>query len=109
MTRTTIMLTEERIRQYVARHHRLPPTLTDLPELAEDRDSSTLDGWGRPIGYAIEGEVVTLVSLGRDGLPGGDGEDCDVQTTFTVSEPPSEEPEQEDPAARHPGASPAPD
>ena len=39
-----------------------------------------LDPWGRPYGYRTEGEYaeVEIFSYGRDGNPGGEGEDADV-------------------------------
>ena len=39
-----------------------------------------VDPWGRPYEYAHPGEhgVFDIVSFGRDGMPGGDGEDADI-------------------------------
>jgi type II secretion system protein G len=39
-----------------------------------------LDPWGRPYLYRVQGEgaAFDLVSLGRDGRPGGRGEDADI-------------------------------
>jgi general secretion pathway protein G len=46
------------------------------------RKAIPLDPWGRPYVYKSPGEVnvesYDLVSLGRDGQPGGTGEDADV-------------------------------
>jgi general secretion pathway protein G len=46
------------------------------------RKEIPLDPWGRPYIYRAPGEVnpegYDLVSLGRDGRPGGEGEDADV-------------------------------
>ncbi len=46
------------------------------------RKAIPLDPWGRPYAYKSPGEVNTesydLMSLGRDGQPGGTGEDADV-------------------------------
>lgn len=86
LTRTTLNLTEQRIYQYAAEYHRLPKALSDLPNLEKNRDSGFVDGWGRPIRYTKEGQKVTLLSLGRDSVPGGSGEDADIELTFTVSE-----------------------
>jgi hypothetical protein len=46
-------------------------------------DNEVLDGWGRLIEYRkdVKG-LVTLVSLGRDGIPGGTGEDTDLVHPF---------------------------
>lgn len=55
-----------------ARNWRGPYLRKDIP----------LDPWGRPYAYKSPGEVNTesfdLLSLGRDGQPGGTGEDADV-------------------------------
>jgi len=58
--------------------------LSDLPKL-ENRDNSIFDGWGREIGYKVEGTKVTLSSLGADGKPGGSGENKDIFYIFDVS------------------------
>jgi len=46
------------------------------------RKAIPLDPWGRPYSYKSPGEVnaegYDLLSLGRDGQPGGSGEDADV-------------------------------
>ena len=46
------------------------------------RKAVPLDPWGRPYAYKSPGEVnneaYDLLSLGRDGQPGGTGEDADV-------------------------------
>jgi general secretion pathway protein G len=46
------------------------------------RKGTPLDPWGRPYAYKSPGEVnresYDLFSLGRDGQPGGTGEDADV-------------------------------
>lgn len=36
------------------------------------------DPWGRPYGYEIAGTGFRVTSLGRDGKPGGAGEDADL-------------------------------
>lgn len=86
MTRTRIRLMEHRVREYAAKYHRLPASLTDLPELEENRDSSTSDGWGRPIEYVVKDRTATLLSLGEDGQLGGTGEASDIQIIFTVGD-----------------------
>lgn len=90
MTRNRISMTEYRIHEYAATHHRLPSSLSDLPPLEKNRDSSVADGWGRPIQYTAKDMTVTLLSLGKDGQPGGTGEDADIQVTFTVRDAASE-------------------
>lgn len=84
LTRTSLILTERRIRTYADEHHRLPGSLSDLPSPERDRDNSLLDGWGRPIRYTCQGHTATLLSLGRDGRAGGLGQDADIETRFAV-------------------------
>ena len=84
MTRTTLSVTEYRIREYVTDYERLPGHLSDLPPLEGSRDSRLTDAWDRPIRYTRDGSTVTLLSLGKDGRPGGSGADADVQLTFRV-------------------------
>jgi type II secretory pathway pseudopilin PulG len=84
LTRGRMMTTEQRIREYVAVHHCFPTGLSDLPPLEKNRDGDLADGWGRPIQYTIEGQTVTLLSLGKDGRPGGTGQDADIQVSFTI-------------------------
>ena len=90
MTRSLIDVTEQRIRDYAGTYHRLPAVLSDLPKLQANRNSELTDGWGRLLRYTVTGQTVTLLSLGEDGRPGGDGEDADIEVTFSVVEPPSQ-------------------
>ena len=54
------------------------------------RKAIPLDPWGRPYAYKSPGEVnaesYDLLSLGRDGQPGGTGEDADV-TSWDARKP----------------------
>jgi len=89
LTRTRMAVIRQRIYEYYAKSGKLPATLADLPEGPPQRDSSLQDGWGRPIQYAVEDKAVTLLSLGKDGRPGGTDDDSDIETEFVVPEPPS--------------------
>jgi len=71
----------------IRNQERCPDTLERL--IVPDEDGSTLldcdeppvDPWGRPYGYepAAPGTgVFRVFSLGADGLPGGEGEDQDI-------------------------------
>jgi hypothetical protein len=41
------------------------------------------DGWGRELHWVSDGKTrVTVRSLGRDGKPGGTGEDADLEILF---------------------------
>lgn len=43
-------------------------------------ESGLMDPWGRPYAYAYDAEAdrVRVISYGRDGTPGGEGEDGDL-------------------------------
>jgi general secretion pathway protein G len=43
-------------------------------------ESGLIDPWGRPYAYAYDAEAdrVRVISYGRDGVPGGEGEDGDL-------------------------------
>ncbi len=43
------------------------------------KDGIAIDGWGRPLLYDTDGTSWTLLSYGRDGLPGGTGMDADAR------------------------------
>jgi general secretion pathway protein G len=46
------------------------------------QQSGLNDPWGKPYVYAIPGKTAAfeIISLGRDGKPGGDGEDADISS-----------------------------
>lgn len=68
---------------FAAFHNKLPATVDELPPLA-GFVSDNVDGWGRKIIMIIDGDLVKLISRGRDGLIGGNGEDQDVQGEFLI-------------------------
>ena len=86
LTITRIMSFRYRLAAYYRIHKQLPKYLKDLP-IEPDRDGSTKDGWNRELGYHYnEKNIVTLWSLGRDGLPGGENEDMDIVESFQFYE-----------------------
>jgi general secretion pathway protein G len=42
-----------------------------------------LDPWGRPYVYKVIRGTGRVISLGRDGVPGGEGEDADIRSADT--------------------------
>jgi hypothetical protein len=84
LTRTRMTVTEIRVRDYYAAKGTVPTSLDVLPITNAVRDNSITDGWGRLIQCRVEGTKVILTSLGRDGRPGGSGEDSDIVATFSV-------------------------
>ena len=82
MTRTCFLVTSRRIKEFVNDHNELPKDLYNLPK-RKKANNSIKDGWGREIQYNIlENGKVMLLSLGRDGKPGGEGKDSDIMGTF---------------------------
>ena len=98
-TRLTLQDLDSLIGVYQQETKALPASLADLRrvqgaevhgvsitfEAAED--GSPLDGWGRPFTYSVDGTNYTIVSLGRDGKPGGVGLDYDLSN---VPQPPKD-------------------
>jgi hypothetical protein len=74
-----------RILDYAHLHGQLPPDLEALPrlELKPEWDHYFEDGWHRKLMYEVDPSgTVTLKSLGKDGLPGGSGENADIVFRF---------------------------
>jgi hypothetical protein len=60
----------------------VPPDLTSLP-LATDYTNDVVDGWGQPIQLSVvDNKYIVLRSLGADRIPGGAGEDADMEGRF---------------------------
>jgi hypothetical protein len=83
MTVTAMVETWARIGIYLEKEGRLPKSLDILP-VRQGYANSTTDGWDRPLIYQIDGDGFTLTSLGRDGVPGGTGDDADVVKKYRV-------------------------
>ena len=84
LTETRMFVTKRRILQYAHTHDQLPPNLASLPPMP-GYDTSVTDGWGRALVYRTNtAGVVTLESLGRDGISGGSGDDADIIRSFPI-------------------------
>jgi hypothetical protein len=82
ITASHMMVIKRCILQHAHSHGELPHSLTGLPEM-QGRDNCIRDGWGRNIILEVSSSgIVTLRSLGRDGVVGGSGEDADMIGTF---------------------------
>lgn len=68
-------------RLYFARFEKLPTEREGLQAVvgAKFLPEVTKDGWGRPLGYRLDGDGVVLTSLGSDGAPGGEGTAADLE------------------------------
>jgi hypothetical protein len=82
LTRAAMAVLEQRVRLALDRKLEIPDNLNDLPTI-ENKGARTTDAWGRPIVLDFNGNEVTLISLGKDGRPGGVSEDTDIIHRFT--------------------------
>ena len=62
--------------------HAPPKALRELRDVGvrRDRAGQYIDSWERPLQYWTDGSRYRVVSLGRDGKPGGWGADCDLSS-----------------------------
>jgi len=82
MTYSAIGETIYRIHLYAKINGTLPSSLAVLP-VRDNYANRTLDGWNRPIIYKVTPDgVLSLTSLGSDGLPGGTGEEKDIVVRY---------------------------
>jgi hypothetical protein len=82
MTFTNIGATFVRIGLYAKDHKSIPSNLTALPK-REGYTNDLNDGWHHPLQFRVSDDgVLTISSLGRDGKPGGSGEDADVSVRY---------------------------
>lgn len=87
MTYSTLLVTHHRIESFWNRHGKVPAEPTELPD-EPHRDCSLTDGWGRELLWESDGTSrVKVSSLGRDGKPGGTGEDADLEIEFEGRQP----------------------
>jgi hypothetical protein len=82
---TTIVVMKQRILRYARLHDSLPKSPRDLPEMP-GKGSENQDAWGREILMSFADGKATLTSLGRDGKPGGTGEDADMSGVFPLKD-----------------------
>ena len=84
MTNTTMFTLQQRILMYAAQHNQLPQNLDVLPAIPGKRLSVT-DGWQRRIAYRVfDDNMVELLSLGEDGMPGGTETSEDITVRFSA-------------------------
>jgi hypothetical protein len=82
LTETRLLVTYNRIQNFWNEHGRVPTKPAELPDV-KNRDCSMADGWGRELNWKSDGtSKVKVWSLGRDGKPGGTGEDADLEVAF---------------------------
>jgi hypothetical protein len=78
---------ENAIRAYRREYGVFPASLKDLlttkhyrGPARSDPNGDILDGWGRPFAYSHSDDHFEVISLGRDGKPGGVGLDHDLSS-----------------------------
>ena len=82
MSLTAIGETHVRMHLYLREHRECPPSLAELPK-RDGYMNRTTDGWNRPLLYSVDDSgIITLSSLGRDGVSGGTGDDRDITRRF---------------------------
>jgi Type II secretion system (T2SS), protein G len=84
-TLNRMSFTAMRIQMFIGEHGRPPQSLSELPTL-KDRDCCLMDAWNRPLEWSYDGtsEEFSISSLGRDGRPGGTGDDADMYGVYLL-------------------------
>lgn len=68
---------------YVLKNGRLPRSLAELTQGDPSQVPALNDPWGNPMIYIVDqDDVVTLMSYGADGKPGGEGENRDIGKSY---------------------------
>ena len=80
-TTTTMYVLKRRILHFAKENNKLPNTIDELPEI-EGFDNRDTDGWGWKIKMKIDGSEVSLISYGKDNLPGGGAANLDLIAIF---------------------------
>lgn len=75
-----------RLDQYCRDNSAGLPTSADQLPLLPERDCGTTDGWGRELIWKHGERSLQVISYGRDGKPGGSGEDADHAFSYSREE-----------------------
>ena len=76
-----------RIALYAKQSNSIPQSLAVLPKRAGYANQTT-DAWKRPLRYEIATNgIIKLTSLGKDGMPGGTGDDADISKAYHALRP----------------------
>jgi hypothetical protein len=71
-----------RIGLYAKQSNSISPSLAVLPK-RNGYANQTTDAWGRELKYEVTPDgVISLTSLGKDGKPGGQGDDADIRRAY---------------------------
>lgn len=89
-THSAIIESFVRMQMYISEHRKFPASLDELPK-RDGYANCITDGWERPLIYKVEQDnLITLLSYGKDGKPGGTGRNADIQTTYRTKNPDGE-------------------
>lgn len=88
-TRTAIGATFVRISDYTKKNGRLPLHLKDIDIYNNVHSVIIDDYWKKELVYIINPQknIVTLLSYGKDGLVGGEGENADISKSYYYKKP----------------------
>ena len=71
-----------RVLAYASANNKMPTRLSDLPQ-RQGHDNEIVDEWNHEISYTVQNDgTVILTSYGKDGRPGGNGEDGYIIGSF---------------------------
>jgi general secretion pathway protein G len=86
-TKTKMATVKQALDEYRMKHTKLPDSLDALLEPDEKNlgepyleQENIEDAWGQTFQYTKQGNKFDLVSLGADGVEGGENEDADIHT-----------------------------
>ena len=79
--RSDIKTIENGLKLYYVKTGKYPDTGTGLQVLVDQQILESIkDPWGNPYVYKLEGGKPVIVSYGKDGAPGGEGNDADISS-----------------------------
>ena len=87
-TKAAIQFVEAMAERYRELNGDYPTSMDELVDGVAESDvrlpgfvrKANADAWGRPLVYSVDGDQLTVSSLGADGKPKGRGEDADIST-----------------------------
>jgi hypothetical protein len=73
------------LNKYAREHKAIPTSLDDLDNCTNSKN----DGWDRPLHYKIDkkNNIITIISYGKDGIPGGEGDNADISDSYFTRKP----------------------
>jgi hypothetical protein len=82
LTHRAMASAKHRVTMWVRTGDRLSDALHELSSGKSEYMESNIDGWGRRLHFRMDGERAIVTSYGRDGKPGGTGDDEDIVGEF---------------------------